>query len=218
MNSHVAQERHTMFQESADNVRRMLIDMVKDVGAMMDDKADEVFVHMKRDYRAVLGGGEVQQDGEILPKTQRLARKEIMCILDGVEKKYMKVAGLEVEEEEKDQDDRAEETENQTPASDSGSGDRKEVKSQGKDVDGAVKREKTASGQLDSEKEVPSAAAQSEAAASADDESMTDASSSDESEPKLRSSEAQQVLEGTISSKVEEEEDPSSSSEASDSE
>ncbi|KAL2048436.1 hypothetical protein N7G274_000348 [Stereocaulon virgatum] len=104
MNGHVLQERQKMFQESADNVRRMLDSMVKEVGAMMDEKADEVFLQIKRDYRAVLGGRDVQQNGEILPKTQRLVRKEIMRIIDDMEKVSMRVAGLMAEENKDDQD------------------------------------------------------------------------------------------------------------------
>lgn len=84
MNSHIAQERHTMFQSSADNIRNRLNTMVKGLETSMLDKADEVFIMVRRDYNSVLGGGELPQAGELLPKTQRLVRKEIMRIMDGV--------------------------------------------------------------------------------------------------------------------------------------
>ena len=214
MNSHVAQERHTMFQESADNVRKMLVSMVKEVGTMMDDKADEVFVHMKRDYRAVLGGGDVQQDGEILSKTQRLVRKEIMRIIDGVEKIFMRVAGLEVGEDDEDQDGEGEERESQEAAGDSDGGDGKEEEeAAGKIKYAAVKREATPSGQLADEEDV-----QREPAASADDESMADVPSDNASETMLQSTEAQQVLEGAVRAKARDDDDSSSSFQASHSE
>ena len=84
MDSHIAQERHTMFQSSVDNVRNRLNAMVKDLESTMLDKVDEVFVMVRRDYNSVLGEGESPQAGELLPKTQRLVRKEIMRIIDGV--------------------------------------------------------------------------------------------------------------------------------------
>lgn len=99
MNSHVAQERYTMFQSSAENVRTRLNVMLRELEAFMNDKADEVYIAMRRDYNSVLGGGEGPQNGEILPKTQRLVRKEMMRIIDGVEKVFEKVAGLEVKDE-----------------------------------------------------------------------------------------------------------------------
>ena len=100
MNGHVDQERYTMFQHSADEVKIRLASMMKEVEALMNDRSDEVFVQMRRDYRAVLGGGDVPQDGELLPKTQRLVRREVMNIIDGVERMFSKVAGLEVEDQE----------------------------------------------------------------------------------------------------------------------
>ena len=102
MNSHVAQERHTMFQSSAENVKSRLSIMLKELEAFMNDKADEVYLAMRRDYNSVLGGGEVPQNGEILPKAQRLVRKEMMQIIDGVEKVFSKIAGLEFTDEDDD--------------------------------------------------------------------------------------------------------------------
>ena len=103
MNSHVAQERHTMFQSSAENVKSRLSIMLKELETFMNDKADEVYLAMRRDYNSVLGGGEVPQNDEILPKTQRLVRKETMRIIDGVEKLFSKIAGLEFKDEDDDQ-------------------------------------------------------------------------------------------------------------------
>ena len=106
MNGHVAHERHTMFQQSADSVRNRLRDLVKHVDELMSDKTDEVFIQMKRDYRSIVGGANVPQDGELLPKDQRLARKEVMKVIRGVEKTFMKVAGLSVKDEGKDNEEK----------------------------------------------------------------------------------------------------------------
>ena len=102
LNSHVEQQRHVMFQRSADEVRNLLQRMVKDVQKTMDEKADEVFVAVRRDYRSVLGGNDLPQ-GELLPKAQRLMRKEIMSKIDRVENTFKRVAGLKVEDDEEDE-------------------------------------------------------------------------------------------------------------------
>ena len=106
MNSHVAQERHTMFQSSAENVKSRLSVMLKELEVYMNDKADEVYLAMRRDYNSVLGGGEIPRNGEILPKTERLVRKEMMRIIDGVEKVFSKIAGLEIKDEDTEEDQR----------------------------------------------------------------------------------------------------------------
>ncbi len=105
MNDHVAQERHVMFQQSAENVREQLVDLVGKVEELMKDKADEVFVNIKRDYRVGLGGNDVQTDSEILPRTQRAVRKEIKRILDRVEEAFMNAEGLKVEEDDEGKED-----------------------------------------------------------------------------------------------------------------
>ena len=84
MDSHIAQERHIMFQSSVDNIRNRLNAMMKGLESTMLDKVDEVFIMVRRDYNSVMGEGESPQTGELLPKTQRLVRKEIMRIIDGV--------------------------------------------------------------------------------------------------------------------------------------
>ena len=125
--------------------------MLKELELDMNDKADEVYIAMRRDYNSVLGGGEVARPGELLPKTQRLARKEMIRIIDGVEKVFSKIAGLDF----KDEDD---EDEKSSDDEDGALGvDKKEV-----DEDHKVKREasqettpdeSTANGDSDSESE-----------------------------------------------------------------
>lgn len=100
MNSHVAHHRLTMFQESADEVRRQLHILVAEAEEVLSDKIDEVFVQVKRDYRSVLGGGDQPKEGELLPKVQRQVRKETMRSIEGVEKIMRRAVGLKVDEEE----------------------------------------------------------------------------------------------------------------------
>ena len=99
MNSHILQERLTMFKRSADQVRDRHKGLTEEVKGDLDDKVDEIFIQMRRDYRSVLGGGDVPQDGQLLPKAQRLVRKEILRLIEGVEQKFNRVAGLEVEDD-----------------------------------------------------------------------------------------------------------------------
>lgn len=99
MNAHVDQERHVMFQESADEVRNRLKTLVQDVEETMSNRVDEVFIAMRRDYRSVLGGGDDVQ-GQVLPKAQRIMRKEVSGVIDGVEeifKNMMDADNVEME-------------------------------------------------------------------------------------------------------------------------
>ena len=99
MNAHVDQERHVMFQQSADEVQHRLETLVQSVEETMGQRTDEIFIAMRGDYRSVLGGSE-NVDGEVLPKAQRIMRKEIMRTIEGVEKMFRK--GVDsVDDEEK---------------------------------------------------------------------------------------------------------------------
>jgi hypothetical protein len=104
MNAHVDQERHVMFQQSADEARRRLMEMAHEARERMSDRVDELFVAMRRDYRAVLGGGETK--GEVLPKSQRLLRKEIMTTLEGVERIFKRVLSQATEGDWEDDEDK----------------------------------------------------------------------------------------------------------------
>ena len=64
----------------------------------LDDKIDEVIIQIKRDYRSVLGGGDMSQVGEVLPRVQRQVRKEIKHMIEDVENMMRKVVGLEPED------------------------------------------------------------------------------------------------------------------------
>lgn len=95
MNSHILTQRLSMFQQSADRVQDQLNDLIADVGDDLNDKIDEIFLQMRRDYSSVLGGGNIPQDGQMLPKSQRLARKEILRLIEQGEKRLKAAAGFE---------------------------------------------------------------------------------------------------------------------------
>ena len=188
MNSHVAQERHTMFRSSAENVKSQLSVMLKELEVYMNDKADEVYIAMRRDYNSVLGAGEVPQNGEILPKTQRLVRKEIMGIIDGVEKMFGEIAGLELKDEEDDEE--AREVAHSSDDEDRGSAVGK------KEEDDDPKNESEASpfGQVGNQGQPHREASP--------DELTADKNSDGESEPELKSTEAQKRSYDAVGAKV----------------
>lgn len=97
MNAHVDHQRRIMFAESAEAAQKRLEALVKQVEAMMSERVMEVFVAMRRDYRSVLGGAEETQ-GELLPKAERLMRKELIRILEDIERMFTDVLDGKVEE------------------------------------------------------------------------------------------------------------------------
>lgn len=99
MNAHVEQKRQTMFKDSTKEVQQRLKTMLRQVEEIMANKADEVFVAMSRDYKSVLGGGDVPQ-GELMPKWQRIMRKAVKKTISRAEKIFKKVAGFEVSDDE----------------------------------------------------------------------------------------------------------------------
>ena len=87
-----------MFEASAAKVKDSLGGLIKTVEEQLGEKTDEVFVSVRRDYRAVLGAGEAQE-GQILPRPQRLCRKEIKGVIEGVKKIFEKVINGELDED-----------------------------------------------------------------------------------------------------------------------
>ena len=51
MNAHVERQRHTMFEDSTNEVQKQLKAMLRGVEESMSNKADKVFIAMSRDYR-----------------------------------------------------------------------------------------------------------------------------------------------------------------------
>ena len=50
MQDHIDQVRHTMFSQSAEEVRNRLKIMLRQIEESMANKADEVFIQISRDY------------------------------------------------------------------------------------------------------------------------------------------------------------------------
>ena len=149
--------------------------MLKELEVYMNDKADEVYIAMRRDYNSVLGGGEVPQNGELLPKTQRLVRKKIIRIIDSVEKVFSKIAGVDF----KDEDD--EDDENVA----NNSGDEDGVLGVGKkEVDEDLKAKREASQET------------------SPDDPMANEDSDRETDSKVKSAVAQERLDDSVSAKV----------------
>jgi hypothetical protein len=80
MTSHVDQHRQTMFHESTEEVKKHLKLMCGQVEEQMMNKADEVFVLMRRDYMTVITGQHMPQ-GHIMPKWERSMKAEIAKLI-----------------------------------------------------------------------------------------------------------------------------------------
>jgi hypothetical protein len=96
MESHVDEKRHIMFRASADEVRRLIKEMLRLVEEDMLNKVEEVCNSMSRDYRTVLGGGDISED-EVMPRWQRILHGDVKAIIDKAEKIFKRIAGIEVE-------------------------------------------------------------------------------------------------------------------------
>jgi len=81
---HVEAVRLIMFRESTDSVRDLLKELLRGTKNMLEDRVDEVFTAVRRDYLTALGGGAAKF-GDVMPKPQRLIRKEILDVIDGRE-------------------------------------------------------------------------------------------------------------------------------------
>lgn len=80
MTSHVDQHRQTMFHESTEEVKKHLKQMCSQVEEQMMNKADEVFVLMRRDYMTVITGQHMPQ-GHVTPKWERSMKAEIAKLI-----------------------------------------------------------------------------------------------------------------------------------------
>lgn len=99
MVSIVDEKRLTMFRQSTDEVRTRLARMVTALEELMQNKADEVHLMMRRDYTAVLGGPEIPKGG-IMPKWQRDMRRDVRAIIKESGRLFKRVVGVEDESEE----------------------------------------------------------------------------------------------------------------------
>ncbi|KAF2878206.1 hypothetical protein BDV95DRAFT_479698 [Massariosphaeria phaeospora] len=104
MNQHVEQNRHSMFEKAVQTVTGHLHTMCKDLEEEMASKADEIYVFMKRDYMAVLGGVETDQDA-VMSKEERVMRAEIKTLLLAVDGQFEAIAEGRIEEQVQDVDE-----------------------------------------------------------------------------------------------------------------
>ncbi|QSZ34344.1 hypothetical protein DSL72_005935 [Monilinia vaccinii-corymbosi] len=102
MHNHIDQSRHTMFAESCDEVKTRLKNMCQKVEESMNNKIDEVFMLMRRDYLQVLNGAQVS--GEVMPKWERHMRSEIARTLEAHERDEAEKVTTTVKDEEAEKD------------------------------------------------------------------------------------------------------------------
>lgn len=79
LGNEIQQKRNSMFKESCDEVKTRLNKMCRQVEESMNNKTDEVFLLMRRDYLQVLNGAQVSVD--VMPKWERHMRSQISLVL-----------------------------------------------------------------------------------------------------------------------------------------
>ncbi|TGO46555.1 hypothetical protein BCON_0318g00050 [Botryotinia convoluta] len=84
MRAYIDQTRNSMFKESCDEVKKSLDKMCRRVEESMNNKTDEVYLLMRRDYLQVLNGAQV--GGEVMPKWERHMRLQVARALETYEK------------------------------------------------------------------------------------------------------------------------------------
>ena len=94
MESEIGIQRESMYNKSTENVRKQLNAMLRNIEEEMSNRADEVFVTMRRDYRSILGVEEVPQ-GEVMPKWAKDMRRDVMKVITGVEEHFTRLDDTE---------------------------------------------------------------------------------------------------------------------------
>ena len=97
MSSHIGRERSTMFKASTTHVERQLTKMINMVKNSMEEKMDEIYISICRDYRSVLGENEVPHR-DITPRWARVMRKDLLAVIDGAEKTFREVTEVPLNE------------------------------------------------------------------------------------------------------------------------
>lgn len=94
--------RHRMFHDATLTVQRHLDLMCKALEDLMEEKADEIFIAMKRDYQRALGGGlQTHFDqAAVLPKSERVLRAEVMELLKTIDAQFEPISRGEINEDE----------------------------------------------------------------------------------------------------------------------
>lgn len=93
MQEHVQDCRHTLFRDSADQVRDSLLEMIAAQETSLLEKADEVLQAVGRDCTSVLIRGVVPEEAKLRESRQQL-RKQVLEILDTTEAIFRKVNAL----------------------------------------------------------------------------------------------------------------------------
>jgi hypothetical protein len=114
MTSHVDEHRKTMFHESTEEVKKHLKQMCGLVEEQMMNKADEVFVLMRRDYMTVVTGAHIPQ-GEVMPKWERTMKAEIAKVIQEKEDAAEKEENPEMSNSQMDMDQTADQESSSTP-------------------------------------------------------------------------------------------------------
>ncbi|THV72223.1 hypothetical protein D6D27_09720 [Aureobasidium pullulans] len=86
MNNHVTAQKDIMFQRATEVVRTMITDLIKEVGENMEDRTDQVFVGMRRDYLQVLGN--VRIEDITMPNSERSLQDAIRDIIQQSEEVF----------------------------------------------------------------------------------------------------------------------------------
>ena len=97
MTAHVEEKRHTMFKESAKEVKTLLKAMLCQVEETLINKIKEVFVMISRDCWSFLGDGDLPQD-EMRSMRQRMMCTEVMTVIDQAEQIFRRSPEIKVEE------------------------------------------------------------------------------------------------------------------------
>ncbi|KAH7364551.1 putative GTPase SLIP-GC [Rhexocercosporidium sp. MPI-PUGE-AT-0058] len=79
MSQHVDNIRGSMFSESCDEVRALLLNMCKQVANQISENTDGVFVRIERDYLEVISGTRLS--GQTMPKWERHMRAEAAKVI-----------------------------------------------------------------------------------------------------------------------------------------
>lgn len=88
--------RHRMFNDATLTVQRHLNSMCETLEDLMEEKADEIFIGMKRDYQRTLGGQAQFDQAAVLPKAERALRAEVMGILKTIDAQFEPIARGEI--------------------------------------------------------------------------------------------------------------------------
>jgi hypothetical protein len=101
MGEFVGQNRQIIFQKATDAVKQELNKMCRHIEQHMADKADEIYLSMRKDYMQLMGGVEVAP-GQTMSREARLMRSDIKPLLLGVDEQFRPYANGEIAEAEED--------------------------------------------------------------------------------------------------------------------